>query len=231
MSKYTYLPFVDDESLIKEVSKVIDSINKAINNTSEETVFKNAIDPFSAVFEAECLGLSLQEWLGNEKMRQNQKTLQNAIGDFHQNILGSIEGWESLPVGGKVDVRNYQKKIVAEIKNKYNTCNSKSAQGVFDELSEAIQGDYKGFTAYHVQIIPKNKREYDKVWTHKRNTNDSIRLIDGKSFYKLASGYDNAIELLYKAVPEVISKIKQKNNIFSNDILFEILFEKTYQKD
>lgn len=231
MNKHTYIPFVDDDTLVKEVKAVINTISKAINNTAEKTIFKNAIDPFSAIFEAECIGLSLQDWLGNEKMRQNQKTLQNAIGNFHQNILGSIDGWESLPVGGKVDVRNFDRKIVAEIKNKYNTCNSKSAQGVFDELNEAIKGDYKGFTAYHVQIIPKNKKEYDKIWSHNKNINEKIRLIDGKTFYKLASGYDNAIELLYKAVPIVISNIRQKNNIFSDDKLFEILFEKTYKID
>lgn len=40
----------------------------------------------------------------NETTRQAQKTLQNHIGDFHQNILGSVDGWINLKVGSIIDL-------------------------------------------------------------------------------------------------------------------------------
>ena len=55
------------------------------------------IDPFAAFFEMAGFGLDHEGWVRTELMVQ--KTLQNQVGNFHQNILGSIEGWENLQTG------------------------------------------------------------------------------------------------------------------------------------
>ena len=79
---------------------------------------------------------------------------------FHQNIIGEMPGWENLKVGKSIDLRNREKKIIAEIKNKYNTMNSSSALAIYDKLQRHLDYDesYKGFTAYCVVIIPKSPR-------------------------------------------------------------------------
>lgn len=231
------LPFISDEDLKSAVSEVIDKANAAIE-TAEEKIHVNAIDPFSAVFDASCLSLDYEEWLKKEKSRQIQKTLQNAIGDFHENIIGSLPGWVKLPVGNVIDNVGEEKRIITEIKNKHNTTKGSDKKQIYDNLESQLALDrYDGFKAYYVEIIPKNKRVYDKPFTPPDNvtgTNrperEDIRVIDGKSFYKLASDHDNALHLLYKALPEVISEILNDPDVItrSSAATFEELFSSTY---
>ncbi|WP_010129810.1 Eco47II family restriction endonuclease, partial [Haemophilus sputorum] len=63
---------------------------------------------------------------------------------------------------------------------------------------------------YYVEILPVNGKTYDKPFTPsdnktktRRPENDRIRQIDGKSFYERVTGNPNALEDLYKMLPEV----------------------------
>lgn len=64
-----------------------------------------------------------------EKSVALTKTFQNAIGDFHQEVLGSAKGWRSTGTsGGVLDIMSDNpikqagnKKILAEVKMRYNT--------------------------------------------------------------------------------------------------------------
>ena len=96
------LPFIDNTNLYKQVKRVID-LAKGTLLKKEKQFYKNSVDPFSALFDALWQEISLGEWIKQEKSRQNQKTLQNALGDFHQEILGSFKGWESLGKGKVFD--------------------------------------------------------------------------------------------------------------------------------
>lgn len=223
------LPFISDDDLFTKTKPLVTLVERTADE-EERRMDRNTIDPFSALFDAAKQNITLSEWLEQEKSRQVQKTLQNAIGNFHQEILGSMSGWESLQVGGIVDVKNDNRKIVAEIKNKYNTTNSSSAEALYDHLSNVLGSTYRGYTAYHVQIIPRSRKEYDKPYFPSgRQSNEKIRVIDGKSFYAMASGEKDALKMLYVVLPKVISKILQRptDNV-TKDKLFLELFEKAY---
>jgi hypothetical protein len=223
------LPFISDEVLYEKTKPLVTLVEKT-SEEQEQQMYRNTIDPFSALFDAAKQNITLSEWLNQEKSRQVQKTLQNAIGTFHQEILGSMPGWESLQVGGIIDVKNDQEKIVAEIKNKHNTTNSSSAEALYDHLSNVLNNKYLGYTAYYVQIIPKSRREYNKPYIPSgKQLNEKIRVIDGKSFYAMASGHQDALKMLYMVLPKVISDILQRptDNV-TKDKLFMELFEKAY---
>jgi hypothetical protein len=223
------LPFISDEVLYEKTKPLVTLVEKT-SEEQEQQMYRNTIDPFSALFDAAKQNITLSEWLNQEKSRQVQKTLQNAIGTFHQEILGSMHGWESLQVGGIIDVKNDQEKIVAEIKNKHNTTNSSSAEALYDHLSNVLNNKYLGYTAYYVQIIPKSRREYNKPYIPSgKQLNEKIRVIDGKSFYAMASGHQDALKMLYMVLPKVISDILQRptDNV-TKDKLFMELFEKAY---
>jgi len=223
------LPYISDDNLYAKTKPLVTLVERTAD-AEEQRMYRNTVDPFSALFDAAKQNITLSEWLDQEKSRQVQKTLQNAIGTFHQEILGSIPGWESLPTGGIIDVKNDSKKIIAEIKNKHNTTNSSSAEALYDHLSNVLNNTYNGYTAYHVQIIPKSRREYDKAYVPSgRQLNEKIRVIDGKSFYAMASGQENALKMLYVVLPKVISDILQRptDNV-TKDKLFMDLFEKAY---
>ncbi len=231
MSKLT---FISDENLYRHTQAVIDVIKGSLE-ASEEEFFKNSVDPFSAVFDATSRGITLTEWKEDEKSRQAQKTLQNAIGEFHQGILGSVHGWEDLEKGNVIDLKNDERQIIAEVKNKHNTTKGNHKKAIYDDLAGQLASTYQGYTGYYVEVIPQNKKVYDKPFTPsdnethaRRPENESIRVIDGKSFYALATGEVDALKNLYQALPEVINDILGTAFDFTQDETFLELFERIY---
>lgn len=231
---------VFDRNKVKEVLKpIVDSTYKA--QQEEKDIYKNTLDCFSAAIDASIRGITLEEWIESEKQRQAQKTLQNKIGDFHQKMLGTLEGVTDLGVGEVVDIICEDKKIVAEIKNKHNTTKGNHKKSIYDDLVSVLER-HEGYTGYYVEILPKNGKSYDKPFSPSDNTtktsrekSEHIRVIDGKSFYKIVTGDDNALKELYSLIPELTAEIlkesfdidRNANNIKDNQFfseLFEMIF-------
>ncbi|MEK7518833.1 MAG: Eco47II family restriction endonuclease [Patescibacteria group bacterium] len=228
-----YLPFIFDSELLRHVKKVIDTAEHA---EEENNIYSNAIDPFSAVFDIVRKKITTKLWLELEKTRQVQKTNQNAIGVMHQEILGSIPGWENMGTGQVFDLKNDSLQIIAEVKNKWNTVKGSNKNSNYDDLKSKLKGELKGYTGYLVEIIPHNKARYNKPFQpsdnrihQKRQKNERIRTIDGYSFYELASGQKNALEALFLALPRVIADILDQE-IAITKLQKELLgiFKKTY---
>ena len=114
MIEKNLLPFISNEDLYEQVKRVLD-VAAVATTEAEEKLYKNVIDPFSALFDASYQGVSFEQWLKQEQSRQIQKTFQNAIGTFHQSILGAMFGWKDLKTGSIVDIVNTERKIIAEI--------------------------------------------------------------------------------------------------------------------
>ena len=113
------LEFISDKDLISEVRNLV---KKTLEKRSkaEKDFTKNVVDPFGSLFEAPSFP-SHESWKSSELMRQTQKTIQNHVGTFHQKILGHVVGWADLGTGSVVDLVNNDRKIIAEVKNKYVT--------------------------------------------------------------------------------------------------------------
>ena len=126
------LGFISDEDLYRHTQKVLGVAKHAVTN-AEMRLYSNKIDPFSALFDSLRQGVSLTLWIEQEKSRQIQKTMQNAVGEFHEDILGSMGGWEKLPVGHVIDLKNITKKIIAEVKNKHNTTKGNHKKDIYDD--------------------------------------------------------------------------------------------------
>lgn len=119
-----YLNWISNKDLETAVNHLIEKAKEARHRAS--TKFgKNIIDPFAALFEISGFELNYDLWAKNETNRQAQKTLQNHIGEFHQIIIGSCEGWQNMKTGNVIDLISHEKKIIAEVKNKYNTISGK----------------------------------------------------------------------------------------------------------
>jgi len=215
-----YLKFISDKDLCSAVTKVI-KIIEAAEHDAEDKLHKNVVDPFSALFHGATHSISYKEWIEQEKSRQTQKTMQNAIGIFHQEILGSTFGWIDLGTGGGLDVVNEEMKIIAEIKNKFNTTKGNHRVEIYDAIRAKLKmSEYSSYVGYYVEVIPQGKKKYDKPFTppdnktkKRRPTNKKIRVIDGVSFYAMATGRKNALQELFEALPQIIyDKHKYKLN-------------------
>ncbi len=212
------LNWIADDKLKFAVSHLLLKAKEAKVST-EKKFGKNVIDPFSAIFEIAGFEIDYPNWLKSEIARQAQKTLQNHIGNFHQNILGSVDGWVNMDTGHVIDLVSEKKGIIAEVKNKYNTISGGKLADQYYSLSELVSPKnsiYKGFTAYYVPIVPKKPKRYDKIFTpsdkkkgEKCPANEKIREIDGASFYKLVTGEEQAIENLFAILPNVINECSE----------------------
>lgn len=212
----TLLSFISDESFLSEVEKVMDVAIRT-KQVANQSFGRNVIDPFAAIFEMSGFGIDHDHWKEGEMVRQSQKTLQNHIGYFHQHILGHVQGWENLGVGSEVDLINTDKKIIAEIKNKYSTVTGGKLKDVYGELESLVMpkaSRFKGFTAYFVNVIPKAAARFDTTFTPSDKAsgtrcveNPRIRVIDGASFYHVVTGRENALSELFYVLPEAIQLV------------------------
>jgi len=231
------LPFISDNDLYESTETLV-SAAKTAESDVEKNPYKNVIDPFSALVDAARQGISIEEWMQQEKSRQIQKSFQNAVGDFHQNILSSMPKCRNGGKAGNLDVVCDEKKIIAEVKNKYNTMNSGAQVKVYDDLAGWLDFQYGklGYTAYVVDVVPRNPKPYTKHYAPsdkgtKRQTRQNLLRIDGRSFYAMLSDYDNAIDMLYEVLPSVLSSIlKIDESLLKHHSEFNDLFKRAYIK-
>ena len=111
------LSWISHADIVNHVAIVIDKGLEGIIK-AQKNVARNHIDPFSALFDATLQNISLEQWLVSEQRRQAQKTLQHALGHFHQKILSSTKGCY-IPDENFVDLVNDDKKSL--LKSKINT--------------------------------------------------------------------------------------------------------------
>lgn len=158
-----------------------------------------------------------------------------------KKILGNIKGATDLNVGDKsgVDIECKEKKIIAEIKNKHNTVTGVKLSDQYYALRDLVgkkYSPYKDYTAYFVNIIPSKPERINKPFTPsdskegaKCPINEKIRIIDGASFYSLLTGEENALEDLYKILPQVIEKVMLDNHSFKIDLSSDPNFSQFYE--
>lgn len=209
------LEFIDDKSLFDEVETLLRKA-KEKRDSAEKTFNSNVIDPFGALFEAPGF-LSHEEWRNSELARQRQKTIQNHVGSFHQKILGHVDGWQDMGIGGIVDLLNEERKIIAEVKNKYSTVTGGDLADKYkglDELVSPKHSKFKGYCAYFVNIIPRRPVRSDTPFTPSNKgsgslcpSNPNIRIIDGASFYQLVTGRQDALKELHTVLPQAIEYV------------------------
>ena len=147
-----------------------------------------------------------------------------------------------------VDVVNKDKKIIAEIKNKHNTTKGNHKVAIYDDLKFLLQGKYKGYTGFYVEILPLRKKTYNKEFTpsdnktrSKRKARKDIRVIDGLSWYKLISNNENFISVFYEKL--LVNAIKYSNDnvedkykisineSIAGDPIFDVFLNKAFDLD
>jgi len=235
------LTWITDENLNKSVNYLLKKAKEASDNAKMPKNFgKNVIDPFSALFEISGFQMDYESWYKSETARQAQKTLQNHLGDFHQRILGNVEGWSDMKTGGVIDLLSHDTKVIAEVKNKHNTVSGGRLADTYKSLCDLVMPKnsiYKGYTAYFVAIVPKKSFRYNKEFTPSDNKkgercaiNESVREIDGASFYHLVTGVENALEELFNVLPEVVNENEGFNFDLEDKDKLKLFFDKAYNE-
>ena len=220
-----YLSFISDEHLLSCIENLHKSYLKAKANVSKKKFYKNKIDTIKLTFDAKFNNLDEENLIKTEINRQIDKSINNSIGTFHEEILDGIEGFEMGNLSG-FDIKATDNTLFADIKNKHNTMNSSSAESLFQKLANYAD-TYKKAKCYWVQVLAKNS--FNEKWygeiNGKEYSHSRVYKISGDQFYKLLSGKENALFELYQVLPQAISDYlnKQENEKNqSNSALEEI---------
>ena len=221
-----YVNFISDDHLLDCIGNLHKAYLKAKNNIDKRSLFSNKIDTIKLTFDAKFNGIDEESLIQSEILRQIDKSINNSIGTFHEQILGGINGFESGKLSG-YDIKALDDTLFADIKNKHNTMNSSAAEALFQKLAR-YANDYKKAKCYWVQILAKgsfcdlcsadiNGKEYSHTRVYK---------ISGDQFYSLLSGQNDALFKLYKALPiaieDYLKSVEHDGKITENSALKEI---------
>ncbi len=249
------LPFIENDKLIEGINSFFLTVIKLygsgpnIKEWSHWKFWKSGVDPFATIASS-IIGKKTAiegHFQEVEVVRQRDKSISNAIGDFHQKILGSLPDCINPGKGGGIDliVNRPGLQFIAEIKNKWNTTKGDDRTQPYDKLKKYIETEYKGYTAYYVIMIAKPRKglykPINKPFTPaqkgvKREKCEQIREIDGKSLYALLTGRDDSLELLYKMFPKLIAyclfqhepQLAEFELIDKADLFFDYLWAHIY---
>ncbi|MES2732024.1 MAG: Eco47II family restriction endonuclease, partial [Bacteroidota bacterium] len=115
-----YVNFISDEHLLECIGNLHKSYLKAKNNINKKEFYRNKIDIIKLTFDGKLNNISEEALIQSEILRQIDKSINNSIGTFHEQILGGIEGYQIGNFSG-FDIKANDDSLFAEIKNKHNT--------------------------------------------------------------------------------------------------------------
>lgn len=229
-----YVNFISDEHLLNCIENLHKSYLKAKNNISKKSFYANKVDTIKLTFDSQFNSIKEEDLIQLEILRQIDKSINNSIGTFHEQILGGIKGFEVGKLSG-FDIKAVDNTLFADIKNKHNTMNSSSAEALFQKLARYAD-DYKKSKCYWVQILAKSS--FNELWKGEINgkeySHSRVYKISGDQFYALLTGQQDAFFQLYTILPLAISdylKLTAKNNaVKENSALEEITSETDHTK-
>lgn len=221
-----YLNFISDEHLIACISNLYKAYLKAKNNITKKNFYSNKVDTIKLTFDSQFNNITEESLIQAEILRQIDKSINNSIGTFHEQVLGGIKGFEIGKLSG-FDIKANDDTLFADIKNKHNTMNSSSAEALFQKLARYAD-DYKKAKCYWVQILAKNS--FNDLWKGEINgkeySHSRVYKISGDQFYALLSGQEDALFQLYKTLPlaikDYLDSIEQNKDAKENSALDEI---------
>ena len=202
------LGFISDENIYNHVRETVLRYSANIDLSKFN---KNIIDPIKLTFDAKVYGRTMEEVIASECMRQMDKSNNNHIGYFHQNIFRYAgNGW-IVPTEG-FDVVNEERHIFVEMKNKHNTMNSAASQKTYMKMQNKIVRDSRA-TCMLVETIAKHSQDITwevtinengrkQKYSHKR-----IRRVSMDKFYEIVFGDKDAFFKLCKALPTILDDV------------------------
>jgi len=221
-----YLNYVSDEHLLHCVGNLHNSYLRAKNKITKKKLYANKVDIIKLTFDANFNEIEEEDLIESEILRQIDKSVNNSIGTFHEQLLGGIAGFEA-GINSGYDVKASDNTLFADIKNKHNTMNSSSAESLFQKLKKYADENKKA-KCYLVQILAK--KSFSMPWTGdingKEYSHSRVFKISGDKFYELLTGEKDALFQLYKALPLAIKDylltIEKTDSVNDNSAIEEL---------
>lgn len=221
-----YVSYISDSHFLECISILHKSYLSAKSVISKRSFYANKVDTVKLTFDAKFNGISEEQLIEAEILRQIDKSVNNSIGTFHEQILGGVQGFEIGNFSG-FDIKATDNTLFADIKNKHNTMNSSAAESLFQKLARYAD-TYKQAKCYWVQILANGSfnERWGGIINGKEYSHSRVFKISGDRFYALLTKQDNAFFELYKALPLAITdyliSIGERESLSQNSALEEI---------
>lgn len=197
---------------------------------------KLPIDPFAMVMQAKLSNSPLEEVIQFDELRSQNKTLQNAVGLWHQDVLSLSPNWVDMGAnGGGVDLRTVDgyvvpglgKPVYAEVKNRFNTIKSSDEKALWDRLDFVARSN--NAYSYLIQIVPKSAEPYDEPWKPSNVVpREHVRVCDGATGYAMVFERATALEELYAVLPSLMDDVLVAEGHYVPDSINRDLMNQIY---
>lgn len=215
------LGFISDENIYNHVKETVLRYSTSLDLKKFN---KNIIDPIKLTFDAKVYRRTMEEVVASECIRQMDKSNNNHIGYFHQNLFRYAgNGW-TVPTEG-FDVVNEERHIFVEMKNKHNTMNSAASQKTYMKMQNKIVRDSRA-TCMLVETIAT--RSQNKTWIvtvdKEQFNNENIRRVSMDKFYEIVFEDASAFARLCKALPDILDDViaNMSREINDNTVFAEL---------
>lgn len=212
------LDFISEEDFKNHVRATIMKYGEKLESYDLKRFNSNLIDPIKLIFDKSVYRTSWEEIVNNEIFRQRDKSNNNDIGYFHQNIFSYFNGCEVPQAGWDVIYKNPNgiqmpdedivHTLYVEMKNKHNTMNSASSAKTYIKMQGQILED-DDCACLLVEAIAKKSQNIK--WTTKvdgKNVQHRlIRRVSMDQFYAILTGEDNAFYKMCMVLPKTIKEV------------------------
>ncbi len=212
------LSFISEEDFKKHVRATIMKYGEKLESYDLKKFNSNIIDPIKLIFDKYVYRTSWEEIVNHEIFRQRDKSNNNDIGYFHQNIFSYFDGCEVPQTGWDVIYRNPDgimlpdgdrvHTLYVEMKNKHNTMNSASSARTYIKMQGQILED-DDCACLLVEAVAKTSQNITwmtkvdgKTVQHRR-----IRRVSMDQFYEILTGDRYAFYNMCMTLPEIIHAV------------------------
>lgn len=212
------LKFISEKDLKNHVRATIMKYGEKLESYDLKRFNSNLIDPIKLIFDKSVYRTSWEEIVKNEIFRQRDKSNNNDIGYFHQNIFSYFKGCEVPQTGWDVIYKNSDgiqmpdgdvvHTVYVEMKNKHNTMNSTSSAKTYIKMQGQILED-DDCACFLVETIAKKSQNIK--WTTKvdgKNVQHRlIRRISMDQFYATITKEKDAFYNMCMVLPDIINLV------------------------
>ncbi len=200
--KNKYLDFISDEHFLECVANLHSAYLKAKNNITKKNFYSNKVDTIKLTFDAKFNDIDEESLIQAEILRQIDKSINNSIETFHEQILGGIKGFEVGNLSG-FDIKATDDTLFAIFK--FNEIPKNIEDCIFEKLTKDAQ-IIKKAKFYLVDFTIDGK--YFEKWIvgneEYKVSHKNVFKISGDSFYELLTKQVNLYSNLENKLQVVI---------------------------
>ncbi|MCL2504478.1 MAG: Eco47II family restriction endonuclease [Coriobacteriia bacterium] len=210
--------FITEDDFRTHVANTINAYADNLVSCDIKRLNSNTIDPIKLIFDKSVYDLSWEETIKSEVLRQRDKSNNNSIGYFHQQIFRYIANCEVPQHGWDVIYRpedsvdifdgHYVSTLYVEMKNKHNTMNSASAGKTYTKMQDQLLQD-DNCSCLLVEAIAKHSQntQWSITLDKEKRGHRLIRRVSLDRFYELVTGDPNAFYKVCMMLPETIGYV------------------------